>query len=86
MKQLLPLLLLTLSYTAFSQKDIAISMAKTIMKNYPDSIVVMKYASHLEQDKLIPAGQTAEQAQKVAPPIGIMKLVWFLSVSKGFGK
>jgi unsaturated rhamnogalacturonyl hydrolase len=36
----------------FSQINYAKQMAATIMKQYKDSMVVKKYASHLEQDKL----------------------------------
>ena len=50
-----------------AQRNYAEKMAETIMKTYQDSMVVMKYASHLEQDKQIPAGMTAEQAAKNRP-------------------
>ncbi|MEO6231076.1 MAG: glycoside hydrolase family 88 protein [Ferruginibacter sp.] len=50
-----------------AQIDYAKSMAATIMKQYPDSMVVKKYASHLEQDKLILPGQTVEQAMNSRP-------------------
>jgi unsaturated rhamnogalacturonyl hydrolase len=36
----------------YAQIDYAKQMAATIMKQYEDSMVVKKYASHLEQDKL----------------------------------
>jgi unsaturated rhamnogalacturonyl hydrolase len=52
---------------ANAQLQIAQSMAKTIMLQYRDSMVVKKYASHLEQDKLIKPGQTPEQAQVSRP-------------------
>ena len=38
--------------TSFAQIDYAKQMAATIMTQYKDSMVVKKYASHLEQDKL----------------------------------
>ena len=43
-------------------------MAATIMKQYPDSMVVMKYLNHLEQDKLISpsAAQEAKASGEVA--------------------
>jgi unsaturated rhamnogalacturonyl hydrolase len=52
-----------------AQTNYAIKLAETIMATYKDSMVVKKYASHLEQDKLIPAGQTAEQAQLSRPAV-----------------
>jgi unsaturated rhamnogalacturonyl hydrolase len=68
-KQITLLLCLFLSGNlAFAQhSQLAAKMAETIIKTYPDSMVVMKYTSHLEQDKQIPAGMTAEQAQKSRP-------------------
>ena len=52
---------------ANAQLDYAKSMAKTIMLQYKDSMVVKKYASHLEQDNLIKPGQTIAQAQASRP-------------------
>ncbi|PWK24429.1 unsaturated rhamnogalacturonyl hydrolase [Arcicella aurantiaca] len=60
-------LLLLASPSLFAQRNYAEKLAETIMKTYQDSMVVMKYASHLEQDKQIPAGMTVEQAQKARP-------------------
>jgi unsaturated rhamnogalacturonyl hydrolase len=75
-----------------AQTNYAIKLAETIMTTYKDSMVVKKYASHLEQDKLIPAGQTAEQAQLSRPAIwnyemgvvlqGFEKLATFTSDKK----
>ena len=64
-KKLSIILFLLVSQVSFAQRNYAEKMAKTIMKTYKDSMVVMKYASHLEQDKQIPAGMTVEQAQKI---------------------
>ena len=50
-----------------AQINYAKQMAATIMNQYKDSMVVKKYASHLEQDKLIAPGQTAEQVQQSRP-------------------
>ncbi len=47
---------------ATAQLDYAKQLATTIMSQYRDSMVVKRYASHLEQDKLIKPGQTVEQA------------------------
>lgn len=58
-----------LSQHSFAQINYAIKLAETIMATYKDSMVVKKYASHLEQDKLIPPGQTAEQAQQSRPAV-----------------
>jgi unsaturated rhamnogalacturonyl hydrolase len=58
---------LLLQGKAKAQLDYAKAMAATIMKTYKDSMVVKKYASHLEQDNLIKPGQTVEDAQKNRP-------------------
>ena len=50
-----------------AQTDYAIKMAETIMRTYKDSMVVKKYASHLEQDKQILPGQTAADANASRP-------------------
>ena len=50
-----------------AQTNYAVKLAETIMDQYKDSMVVMKYASHLEQDNLIQPGQTVEDAQKSRP-------------------
>ncbi len=52
MKRILVLLLLIVAFNANAQIEYAKQMAATIMKQYKDSMVVKKYASHLEQDKL----------------------------------
>ena len=67
LKKLLLLLLFLVNQSLFAQRNYAEKMAETIMQTYPDSMVVMKYASHLEQDKQIPTGMTVEQAQKARP-------------------
>jgi len=50
-----------------AQTNYAIKLAETIMNEYKDSMVVKKYASHLEQDKQIQPGQSVEDAQKGRP-------------------
>ncbi len=57
------------SQVASAQAEYAIKLAETIMNTYKDSMVVKKFASHLEQDNQIPEGQTAEQAQKTRPAV-----------------
>lgn len=52
---------------ANAQVEYAKSMAATIMSQYQDSMVVKKYASHLEQDNLIKPGQTVAEAQQSRP-------------------
>jgi unsaturated rhamnogalacturonyl hydrolase len=52
MKRILVLLLIVVAFSANAQIEYAKQMAATIMKQYKDSMVVKKYASHLEQDKL----------------------------------
>jgi unsaturated rhamnogalacturonyl hydrolase len=53
--------------TVDAQINYAKSMSETIMTTYKDSMVVKKYASHLEQDNLIRPGQTVEDAQNNRP-------------------
>jgi unsaturated rhamnogalacturonyl hydrolase len=60
-------LFIAISSTGEAQIKYAKQMAATIMNQYKDSMVVLKYASHLEQDNLIQAGQTADEAQKSRP-------------------
>jgi unsaturated rhamnogalacturonyl hydrolase len=67
MKKLLLSTCIIISCTAQSQIKFAKQMAATIMDQYKDSMVVKKYASHLEQDNLIRPGQTVEDAQKNRP-------------------
>lgn len=55
-------LLSTGMFSASAQTEYAKQMAATIMNQYKDSMVVKRYASHLEQDKLVKPGQTIEQA------------------------
>ncbi|MFM2325952.1 MAG: hypothetical protein RIR31_154, partial [Bacteroidota bacterium] len=62
-------LIIFLSQHSFAQTNYATKLAETIMATYKDSMVVKKYASHLEQDKLIAPGQTVEQAQKNRPAV-----------------
>lgn len=62
-------LIILLSNYSLAQTNYAIKLAETIMATYKDSMVVKKYASHLEQDKLIAPGQTAEQAQQNRPAV-----------------
>ncbi len=54
---------------AAAQTNYAVKLAETIMNTYKDSMVVKKYASHLEQDKQILPGQTVEQAQQNRPAV-----------------
>ena len=58
-----------LNQPGFAQTNYAIKLAETIMNTYKDSMVVKKYASHLEQDNLIKPGQTVEDAQKNRPAV-----------------
>jgi unsaturated rhamnogalacturonyl hydrolase len=67
MKNFFFLLVFAISTIANAQIEFAKQMAATIMNQYKDSMVVLKYTSHLEQDNLIKAGQTAEDAQKNRP-------------------
>jgi unsaturated rhamnogalacturonyl hydrolase len=61
--------LLIAASTTFAQINYPVKLAETIMNTYKDSMVVLKYASHLEQDKLILPGQTVEDAQKNRPAV-----------------
>lgn len=62
-------LLLAKVITTFAQINYPVKLAETIMNNYKDSMVVLKFANHLEQDNLIRPGQTAEEAQKNRPAV-----------------
>jgi unsaturated rhamnogalacturonyl hydrolase len=62
-------LALVITGTAFAQINYPEKLAETIMNTYKDSMVVLKFASHLEQDKQILPGQTAEDAQKNRPAV-----------------
>lgn len=67
MKLRLTILFALLCLQANAQLEYAKSMAKTIMLQYQDSMVVKKYAGHMEQDNLVKPGQTVEQAQANRP-------------------
>jgi unsaturated rhamnogalacturonyl hydrolase len=56
-------------FGAAAQINYAEKLAETIMTTYKDSMVVKKYASHLEQDKQILPGQSVEDAQKNRPAV-----------------
>jgi unsaturated rhamnogalacturonyl hydrolase len=58
-----------LCQSTFAQTNYAIKLAENIMNTYKDSMVVKKYASHLQQDKQIAPGQTVEQAQQNRPAV-----------------
>lgn len=62
-------LLVFLSYSIAlpAQLEYAKNMAATIMASYKDSMVVKRYASHLEQDNLIKPDQSVEEAQANRP-------------------
>ena len=55
--------------TQTPQKSWAKDMAATIMKTYPDSIVVKKYINHMMQDKEIAVGKDPETAQRERPAL-----------------
>ena len=61
MKKVLFLSFLLFTKASFAQSDIAAKMAETIMKTYPDSMVVMKYMSHLVQDGQLKSGQVVDE-------------------------
>jgi unsaturated rhamnogalacturonyl hydrolase len=61
--------ILLINQSTFAQTNYATKLAETIMNTYKDSMVVKKYASHLEQDKQIAHGQTVEQAQLNRPAV-----------------
>ena len=66
---LIAVLPLAISATCFAQINYPVKLAETIMNTYTDSMVVLKYASHLEQDNQIRPGQTVEDAQKNRPAV-----------------
>ena len=61
--------MLIMATTIFAQINYPVKIAETIMNTYKDSMVVLKYASHLEQDNQIKPGQTVEEAQKNRPAV-----------------
>lgn len=67
MKTILVIALMAVGQAGFAQMEYAKQMAATIMGQYKDSMVVKKYASHLEQDNLVKPGQTVEEAQQSRP-------------------
>ena len=67
MKKSLFYLFIAATLNAGAQVEYAKQMAATIMGQYKDSMVVMKYASHLEQDNLVKPGQTVKEAQENRP-------------------
>lgn len=54
--------------SVFAQMNYAERMAETVMKQYPDSMVVKKFPQHLQQDGEVKPGQSAEDAQSNRPP------------------
>jgi len=93
MKKLLVLGLMAIGLKSNAQIEYAKQMAATIMQQYKDSMVVKKYASHLEQDNLIKPGQTVEDAQNNRPAnwnyeIGVVLIgferLWELSKDKTY--
>ncbi|MES2647011.1 MAG: glycoside hydrolase family 88 protein [Bacteroidota bacterium] len=86
MKKVLAFIFITGSLNAGAQIEYARQMAATIMNQYKDSMVVKKYASHLEQDNLVRPGQTIQDAQDNRPAnwnyeIGVV-LIGFERLSK----
>jgi len=69
LKYKITLLSILINAVAIAQTNYAIKLAETIMDTYKDSMVVKKFANHLQQDNLIPKGQTAEQAQQNRPAV-----------------
>ncbi|MBV6427246.1 MAG: hypothetical protein KIPDCIKN_01761 [Haliscomenobacter sp.] len=47
-----------------AQVSMAANMAETIMRQYPDSLVVKKYIMHLLQDKLLQEGASADDMEQ----------------------
>jgi len=93
MKKILVLGLMAIGLKSNAQIEYAKQMAATIMQQYKDSMVVKKYASHLEQDNLIKPGQTVEDAQNNRPAnwnyeIGVVLIgferLWELSKDKTY--
>ena len=56
--------LLIMYSTVYSQTDMAVQMAKTIMKQYSDSLVVKKYINHLMQDNLLQGNMSEADIEK----------------------
>ena len=69
---LLVLICLSANSVTFAQIEYADKMANTIMNQYKDSMVMKKFAQHLQQDNQLKSGQSVEEAQK--------QLVWSYDV------
>ena len=70
MKKIIAILCFTLIYlNGNCQIDWSNAIAKTVMDNYKDSMVVKKFLSHLIQDNQIKPGETLAQAQLSRPAV-----------------
>jgi unsaturated rhamnogalacturonyl hydrolase len=58
---------LSVNSSLFAQINYATQMANTVANQYPDSMVMKRFAQHLLQDNQIKPGQTAEDAQNRPP-------------------
>lgn len=68
-KIFLILLLIFLCTKSFCQLEFANGIASTVINNYPDSMVVKKFLSHLIQDNQIKAGDNIDQIQNNRPAV-----------------
>lgn len=79
MKRILVLLLLVVAFNANAQIEYAKQMAATIMKQYQDSMVVKKYTSHLEQDKLPEGNRPANWNYEIGVVLIGFERLWNLT-------
>ena len=71
-------------HTSFAQIDYAKQMAATIMIQYKDSMVVKKYASHLEQDKLPEGNRPANWNYEIGVVLMGFERLWNMTADKTY--
>jgi unsaturated rhamnogalacturonyl hydrolase len=86
MKKILALLVFVSSAWGglFAQIDYAKQMATTIMTQYKDSMVVKKYASHLEQDKLPEGNRPANWNYEIGVVLMGFERLWNITADKTY--
>ena len=84
MKKLFLLISFIASTTTNSQIEYAKQMAATIMAQYKDSMVVKKYASHLEQDKLPQGNRPANWNYEIGVVLIGFERLWKYTGDKAY--
>jgi unsaturated rhamnogalacturonyl hydrolase len=84
MKKIFVLMFLVVACTAHSQIEYAKQMAVTIMNQYKDSMVVKKYASHLEQDNLPEGNRPANWNYEIGVVLIGFERLWKLTNDQAY--